>query len=63
MCDDALAQARNAEDAEAALASLEAAALRGDNVFDELMRAAKVCTLGQLSRSLYRVGGQYRRNM
>ena len=56
-------QARNAETAEAALASLEAAALRGDNVFDELMRAAKVCTLGQLSRSLYRVGGQYRRNM
>ncbi len=56
-------QARNAEASEAALASLEAAALRGDNVFDELMRAAKVCTLGQLSRSLYRVGGQYRRNM
>ncbi len=56
-------QARNAEAAEEALASLEAVALRGDNVFDELMQAAKVCTLGQLSRSLYAVGGQYRRNM
>ncbi|MCO4770274.1 MAG: methylmalonyl-CoA mutase family protein [Deltaproteobacteria bacterium] len=61
-CRDAF-QARNAEAAEVALASLEAAALRGDNVFDELMQACRVCTLGQLSRSLYRVGGQYRRNM
>ena len=56
-------QARNQAVAETSLASLEAAALRGDNVFDELMKACKVCTLGQLSRSLYRVGGRYRRNM
>jgi len=61
-CRDAF-QARNAEPAKAALASLEAAALRGDNVFDELMKACQVCTLGQLSASLYRVGGRYRRNM
>ncbi|WP_157758338.1 hypothetical protein [Cystobacter fuscus] len=25
--------------------------------------ACKVCTLGQISRTLYEVGGQYRRNM
>jgi methylmalonyl-CoA mutase len=56
-------QARNREAASAALAALEAAALRGDNVFDALMSACRVCTLGQLSASLYRVGGRYRRNM
>jgi methylmalonyl-CoA mutase len=27
------------------------------------MEATKVCTLGQISRALYEVGGQYRRNM
>jgi len=27
------------------------------------MDAAKTCTLGQMSRVLYEVGGQYRRNM
>ena len=56
-------QERNREPAAAALRSLEEAALRGDNVFAELMEACKVCTLGQLSGALYRVGGQYRRNM
>jgi methylmalonyl-CoA mutase len=32
-------------------------------VFAELMQAAKVCSLGQMSGALYEVGGQYRRNM
>jgi isobutyryl-CoA mutase len=45
------------------LARLEAGALRGANVFDELLETAKFATLGQISRSLYAVGGQYRRNM
>jgi methylmalonyl-CoA mutase len=45
------------------LARLEEAALRGANVFDELLETVKVATLGQISRSLYAVGGQYRRNM
>ena len=56
-------QARNAEACAAGLARLEAAALAGDNVFEELMQVCKVATLGQISGSLYRVGGQYRRNM
>lgn len=56
-------QERNREPAADALRSLEEAALRGDNVFAELMDACRVCTLGQLSGALYRVGGQYRRNM
>jgi methylmalonyl-CoA mutase len=66
--DDAIAsreafEARNADLAPAALAALRHAAVSGGNVFAQLMESAKVCSLGQLSRALYDVGGQYRRNM
>ncbi len=54
---------RNETTAPAALAGVKRAALDGQNVFTALMEASKVCTLGQLSRALYDVGGQYRRNM
>jgi methylmalonyl-CoA mutase len=27
------------------------------------MEAAKVCSLGQITKALFEVGGQYRRNM
>jgi methylmalonyl-CoA mutase len=50
-------------EAEQALANLQAAALANGNIFESLMEAAKVCSLGQLSHALYAVGGQYRRNM
>jgi len=56
-------QARNAQRAPAALARLQQAAAAGGNVFAELMECVKVCSLGQISRALYQVGGQYRRNM
>ncbi|MBK8979549.1 MAG: cobalamin-dependent protein [Planctomycetes bacterium] len=56
-------QARNAARAPAALAMLQRTALDGGNVFGALMEAAKTCSLGQISRALYDVGGQYRRNM
>jgi methylmalonyl-CoA mutase len=55
--------ARNAATAHAALDTVKRTALDGGNVFSALMEACKVCTLGQLSRALYDVGGQYRRNM
>jgi methylmalonyl-CoA mutase len=55
--------ARNAGTAPQALEAIKRAALEGKNVFEALMEACKVCTLGQLSRALYQVGGQYRRNM
>jgi len=58
----ALHQFRRVE-VDARLESLQAVAARGDNMFDELMEAAKVCSLGQITASLYEVGGQYRRNM
>ncbi len=54
---------RNVEKAPAALAALRTAAVEDRNTFAALMEACKVCTLGQLSGSLYEVGGQYRRNM
>ncbi|GAC1697860.1 MAG: methylmalonyl-CoA mutase family protein [Steroidobacteraceae bacterium] len=56
-------QARNAQRAPAALSALQAAAAGGGNVFGELMQSVKACSLGQISRALYQVGGQYRRNM
>jgi methylmalonyl-CoA mutase len=33
------------------------------NVFDELMAAARVCSLGQLTEAIFEVGGQYRCNI
>lgn len=50
-------------EADAALAKLQDDALTNGNVFASLMDAAKHCSLGQMSQALYRVGGQYRRNM
>jgi methylmalonyl-CoA mutase len=55
--------AAHADAAPSALAAMQQRALSGDNVFANLMEAAKVCSLGQMSQALYRVGGQYRRNM
>ena len=54
---------RNSDAAEVALQQLQQTALTGGNLFADLMEAAKVCSLGQLSQALYAVGGQYRRNM
>jgi isobutyryl-CoA mutase len=55
--------ARNAGTAPAALRRLQDVATGGGNVFDELMRAARVCSLGQLTGAFFEVGGQYRRNV
>ena len=55
--------ARNATAAAAALRRLQDVATGGGNVFDELMRAARVCSLGQLTAAFFEVGGQYRRNV
>jgi methylmalonyl-CoA mutase len=45
------------------LNALKIAAVKNENVFTQLMEAAKYCSLGQITNSLYEVGGQYRRNM
>ena len=56
-------QTRHAERAEPALARLQQVASGGGNVFTELMETVKVASLGQISRALFEVGGQYRRAM
>jgi len=55
--------ARHAQRAPAAAERLKRAALQGENVFAELMQAVEVMSLGQVSKALYKVGGQYRRSM
>jgi methylmalonyl-CoA mutase len=55
--------ARNAEASPAALAALQQAAIDNANVFEKLMDAVRVCSLGQITTALFEVGGQYRRNM
>ena len=45
------------------LKKVQRAALENENMFEELMEAAKVCSLGQITSALFEVGGQYRRNM
>ena len=56
-------QDRNTETGPPALAALQQVAVTGGNIFNQLMETAKVASLGQMSRALYGVGGQYRRNM
>jgi isobutyryl-CoA mutase len=43
--------------------NLQLAAIRNQNLFEVLMETAKICSLGQITKGLYEVGGQYRRNM
>lgn len=42
---------------------LQQQAISNGNLFEVLMEAGKYCSLGQISRALYQVGGQYRRSM
>jgi len=56
-------QEHHSSEAQQALNHLKQVAVSDGNIFDALMEAAKVCSLGQMSNALYQVGGQYRRNM
>lgn len=46
-----------------ALEKLRSAAVAGENLFDVLMEVCKYCSLGQITRALFEIGGEYRRNM
>ncbi|MFJ7648899.1 fused isobutyryl-CoA mutase/GTPase IcmF [Lysinibacillus sp. NPDC097279] len=48
---------------EAAIARLQEVAVNNGNIFEELMETVKVASLGQITKALYEVGGQFRRNM
>ena len=56
-------QERNKAQAPAMLARLQQAVIANANVFEVLMDAVHVCSLGQITNALFEVGGQYRRNM
>jgi methylmalonyl-CoA mutase len=38
-------------------------ALKNEIIFDSIMEAVKYCTIGQITEVMFKVGGQYRRNM
>lgn len=46
-----------------ALQKLKHVAVNHGNIFEQLMETVKVASLGQITKALYEVGGQYRRNM
>ena len=56
-------QTSHASESEAALARLSEVATSGGNVFGELMSTVRVASLGQITEALYKVGGEYRRNL
>ncbi|NBL65255.1 methylmalonyl-CoA mutase [Flavobacterium sp. NST-5] len=45
------------------LSVIQDVAINNQNIFEQLMEATKICSLGEITASLFEVGGQYRRNM
>jgi isobutyryl-CoA mutase len=56
-------QSAHANEREAALERLRVAALSGGNTFEVLMDVVRCCTLGEITATLFEVGGRYRRNL
>jgi methylmalonyl-CoA mutase len=54
---------RHQADAVVQIKRLQKAVIDNTNVFEVLMDAVRVCSLGQITNALFEVGGQYRRNM
>jgi len=55
--------ARNAKAAPKALERLKRTVIEDGNVFAELVNTVRVCSLGQITKALFDVGGEYRRSM
>ena len=53
----------HADKSETLLNQLQISAVANKNLFAELMEVCKYCSLGQITESMFEVGGQYRRNM
>ncbi len=53
----------NADKSAEALRKIQQVALDGGNIFEQMMTTAKYCSLGQITNSLFSVGGEYRRSM
>ncbi|MBK7763568.1 MAG: methylmalonyl-CoA mutase family protein [Bacteroidetes bacterium] len=55
--------ARNGDKGTEMLHRLQQVAIHNGNLFAELMETVKYCSLGQITKALFEVGGQYRRSM
>lgn len=53
---------RHKTESRPALERLKQVVLANGNVFEELMKTVRTCSLGQITRALFEVGGQYRRS-
>lgn len=42
---------------------LKVSSVKNQNLFEKLMEVSKYCSLGQITQTMFDVGGQYRRNM
>ena len=56
-------QKKHKKNSSTALKTLQDHAIQGNNIFAELMNAVNTCSLGQISKKLYEIGGEYRRNI
>jgi methylmalonyl-CoA mutase len=56
-------KARHKAESGPMLVRLQQAVIDNQNVFEVLMDAVRVCSLGQITNALFEVGGQYRRSM
>lgn len=56
-------QEQHKSDSREKLQKLKEVALRGGNIFEELLTTVQSCSLGQITQVLYEVGGRYRRNV
>ena len=54
---------RNCDLSKQSLSQLQSSILAGSNIFTELMIASQFSSLGQISSTLYNIGGEYRRNL
>jgi methylmalonyl-CoA mutase len=55
--------ASNAVNGPKQLSILQQKAVKNENIFEELIETVKFASLGQITKALFEVGGQYRRNM
>jgi methylmalonyl-CoA mutase len=53
----------NSKEASKMLKKLKEDCLKGENIFESLMEVSRYCTLHQITKTLYEVGGEYRRNL
>jgi methylmalonyl-CoA mutase len=53
----------NEKEIESKIETLKRKAAANENIFEYLMELSKYCTIGQITQTLYNIGGQYRRNM